>query len=1105
MRLTKKRISIAGLGAVCALSIAVGASVLAANNEKTAFADETAIPSSEYYYDNLTDAEGNEYTLAKEFYKVFAKMHNDGDFKDGVVQYDLEDVVTSEQIASWVSGGDLTVPKAFSAARDSYYYDHPELFYIDIYKLTLSAGRIDDDYVAYIDCGREANCYIDGGFSSEAEVEQAITAFNGKVDTIVEYVRAEAAKDTYDTAEEVLYAQWANSYIASNTVYDDRAYSNFVNTGSHNAPYAQNAYGALVVGESVCYGYSFAYKAVMDKLGVPCIVIGGTSISVSTDGTSSSDNGEAHAWNYVWYADSATAETEEQAIAAISDKVEGSWYAYDVTWNSSRVNKSTYANMAAFAASQNHLPDPVISTSNYEMPYPSLAVRNYGATRMSGGILVTQQWVNENYDDALSKDDVIALYESVSVNDKGAVRLFEDDGLRLIYRQAHYAAEGEVEGIEAGQLIWSYWNDVYAVIKEGAMETAYEDSGNQTKIYHNTYVLYTQYAVVKDIEPDTKWYPAQKTASLYTNIDIGEYAVYATEVLENKAFMSYVAAPYVVKSSLDLTRTHMIYDWMAAPNSSIMADKYAFEIVVTYDEPMHAIDPSKPISVSYTTKYEFSNLSKYALFVPYEDGSLVKLSEDGYTLSFKFKPSLMYEHNRLMYSFYFENIGSMQIRYKADGVTTFISNKAPNAVHYCFSRWVMACPLILGGGRLWVDCCAFPQLVSDTNLAETQFEDENGNLFTTNASQMMLVVESVDEKTENAMLDGIKNIEDSNITREDIKKSETYDIDLQTCGRYSKIPDGSHVKISLGFPEGYGPEDEGVVFKVYHRKHVQDDEYIIEEIPCVVTKLGIVATVNNFSPYMVAVVDASKATSDKYIYAAVDGKGGKLSLEDAEVKTVKEGETVSFAITPDAGYQLYRVTLNDEDITSRVNNGTLTLTYAELDSNSAVEIQYIAEAAAQRYENIGAVTPLKVYVPVEDQPKRPTAMAPAKPLATVDDGNNPSDNTALIIAIVVIAAVLAIGGAAIAFVVIRKKQPTKAAASAQPKAKKAQSKPAATTAAKPAAAAQPKTATTTTAKPATTTKSATTAKPASTAKPTATVKPVAKPVTKPTTKPTGKK
>ena len=84
---------------------------------------------------------------------------------------------------------------------------------------------------------------------------------------------------------------------------------------------------------------------------------------------------------------------------------------------------------------------------------------------------------------------------------------------------------------------------------------------------------------------------------------------------------------------------------------------------------------------------------------------------------------------------------------------------------------------------------------------------------------------------------------------EDILSCKTYDIKLQVCGRYAKISDGSYVKIALGFPEGYGPEDTGTVFKLFHRKHIQGDEYIIEEVPCVMTPFGIVATVESFSPY----------------------------------------------------------------------------------------------------------------------------------------------------------------------------------------------------------------------------------------------------------------
>ena len=70
MKLTKKRISIAGLSAICALSIVAGASLLAVDKAEVAYAEDNSVPSSVYYYDNLTDAAGKEYTLAKKFYEA---------------------------------------------------------------------------------------------------------------------------------------------------------------------------------------------------------------------------------------------------------------------------------------------------------------------------------------------------------------------------------------------------------------------------------------------------------------------------------------------------------------------------------------------------------------------------------------------------------------------------------------------------------------------------------------------------------------------------------------------------------------------------------------------------------------------------------------------------------------------------------------------------------------------------------------------------------------------------------------------------------------------------------------------------------------------------
>ena len=135
-----------------------------------------------YYYDNLTTADqsGNvvEYVLAKKFYQALEKIEEAGSFKAGVVSYAINSIVTSDQIKGWVVDGKMEIPKAFSAARDSFLMDHPELFYVDLYKLTISASLTNGVYSAFIDSGRFANVYRDNSFKSETMVNKAIESFN---------------------------------------------------------------------------------------------------------------------------------------------------------------------------------------------------------------------------------------------------------------------------------------------------------------------------------------------------------------------------------------------------------------------------------------------------------------------------------------------------------------------------------------------------------------------------------------------------------------------------------------------------------------------------------------------------------------------------------------------------------------------------------------------------------------------------------------------------------------------------------------------------------------------------------------------------------------
>lgn len=960
MKSTKKRFSIVFIVLVYAISLFAGLGQVLAG--EVAYAS-TQYEGYSYFYDNLTiEKNGSrvEYTLAKNFYNALTEINNSGAFKKGIVSYDLSQIITSEQIKNWVIDGQLEIPKAFSAARDSFLMDHPELFYVDMYKLTISASRSNGVYSAYIDTGREANCYREKTFKSETEVAEAIQVFENKVKEIVDNAKQEAENDTRELGKDLKLAIAANEQIANSVKYDFGTYNEVLAGQDVSvAKMTFSSYGALVNEYAVCAGFASAYKVILDRLDIPCIIVSGYSKGKDKQG-SDTEGDVGHSWNYVWLE---TAEKDGATARTLEKK--GEWFAFDTTWNSVNADKNKYSAMDAIKESKGHISDGVISSSGYKLTYPALSNLSYkeacDPNNMDRELDVNGfKYVSKH--EYIIDLDTYEVWEKVSYNGKNSGELLAQDGLRMINRY---------ECMENGELKWSKWQDVYNSTKYYENSSGIKDDEDHSSLYIAQNIYHTQYAIIQGLEPDLDVEIIDWEDIFYSDDNaVEQHLIYKSQEFENQVYGSYTPAPFIVneKSYPYAGGIITINDNMAeSSSSSVMADKHAFTISLVYDEPLHAIDDSKPIVVEFTS--EFANAKNYASFVAFEDGKYVHLVADDKgvmnTLQFKFKPSLMYEHNRSGYLFTFKNVGSAKIVDKKvnGGLERTTSDKAPNYAYYVFARNYIACPCVFGDGRLWVDCCALPQLVDNSDLSDMGFKDEEGNnLFTeNNRSQMMLVVDRVNTQTENAMMNEINSYKNINVKKEDIKASQTYDINLQICGQTKKIPDGSYVKIALGFPEGYGPEDEGVTFKLFHRKHVSGDQYVIEEVPCVVTMFGIVATVDSFSPYMVAVVPEEKATN-KTIYASIDGKGGKLTKQDGKIQTVKKGESYTYTINADEGYKLYSITLNGVNLAEKVVNGKLTLSYDDLARNNELEIQFISDEAAERYETLNIVPPVKVVV-----------------------------------------------------------------------------------------------------------------------------------------------
>ncbi len=1055
MKIKTKPIAMAGLAAVCAATLVTGAALI--GNNYAHADDQSKINASSYFGDNLYMTENGvdvDYPLAKKFYGALDEMNKAGDFADGKVHYNItEKIVTPAQIKGWVEDGDLTVPKAFSAARDAFLTDHPEIFYIDFYKMTISAGRTNGVYSAFIDSGREANLYRDNGLTTQPAVAAAIKNFDAKIDEIVATVTAKQEEDTY-SARDVFLAREVNKYLAENIKYDYAAYENKDDENYIAAAYINTSYGGLVEGKAVCGGFSTAYKVIMDKLGVPCITVNGYSNQMDEYGNYDPSS-VYHMWNYVYL------EAPEAAAAYSRAATGGAWYSVDVTWSHSSFNKNKYAILQKYSDDKIHVSDGEISSSKYKLKYPELSAHNYGATGETDGLQVSIDY---------QESDEIANIENswitVSYNGKSAKRLLEEDGLHIVYREGGY---------KDGKPFWTEWRSLAQTMlymsiglgnPGGDLPGFLEDTGTESVYYQNTANHYTEFAVF-DAAPDLESpeitapgdYYGKTIAYKYSEKLLNESQPVASgKLIENEAYGTYTPPPYVQSSTPNFSKEQTIYDDMG--RDGVMYERRAQVIEVTFNEPLHKLDANKPITVTFESAHP--NAKKYAKFYPVnEAGDMVELVQRKEnsgseklvynTLRFKFGASLMYEHNREGYHFYFGNVGSAKIIEKKVGneLVKTTSDKAPNAPYFTFSRFYLACPARFNyDGRLWIESCAQPVLADNSDLSANNFlkEDGTSSFSEGERSQMMLVAEKIDKTTENTMKNEILGGDNNVVSEEELSKSQTYDIKLQICNKYPTIPDGSYVKIMLGFPEGYGPDDEGVRFKLYHRKHIKEtDTYIIEEVPCVVTKLGIVATVTSFSPYMVVPVDAAKVT-DKTVVASINGSGGKLSAEDGQIRVLKEGESYTYTVTPDKGYQIYSVTLNGKLVTDKIVDGKLTVNYADLADDNQIEIKYIANEAVQHVKENNIVTPATVVMGTDESTEKvgevidtpdhieivtpdpePTPDPTPDPEPTPDPTPDPEpeknkDHTTVIIIMCVVIGVAVIAGIAVVVVLRKRKE-----------------------------------------------------------------------------------
>ena len=231
----------------------------------------------DYFYEQLEEP-------SKIFYRALES--NKENLKTGTYKIEFGDAFSNVLNAS---GGEKLLGEYYQSAVETYIYDHPEVFYINVNKMYLNIETTTKGnnvtYNVFINSGNQAN-YLEDGYNSKEQIDSALA----EIENVKNQILSQKTGDAYQDIKMV------HDYLIDSVEYDTTL----------SNPDIYNIYGALVSKLSVCEGYAKSYKYLMDALGIPCVIVIGT-------GTNSSGQSENHAWNYV--------------------QINNIWYGIDTTWD----------------------------------------------------------------------------------------------------------------------------------------------------------------------------------------------------------------------------------------------------------------------------------------------------------------------------------------------------------------------------------------------------------------------------------------------------------------------------------------------------------------------------------------------------------------------------------------------------------------------------------------------------------------------------------------------------------------------------------------------------------------------------------------------------
>lgn len=810
---------------------------------------------SRYFYGQLPEE-------AKGFYDAMYNMYTEGIFKTGTGSYDLvaRGHLSQGQLSGYANGN-MALLSYMGAARDAFYADYPEIFYVDFSCLTLRVTQKGGTYCAYLGPGRKETYYLEG-FQSQADVDAALAEYEAKIGSITEGAEGVLVEEGENLAEQKV--KYVHDALIRGTSYrlenDCRP---------ENIGHIRTVYGAWVKGESLCEGYARAMKAALDKLGIPCVLVQGGYRNTT-------DSIQPHMWNMA--------------------EVDGQWYGLDATFDDPKpplpgeggtdgFERSDYLLVGEDIMGRRHVPDGVMSEANFEFSYPVAA----GEGRMFDVVANNNGLKVEFNGEAIEGGQPVGQYK-VSFRGMGAAKSIANGKYILMRTTQHYDTTDRWEYSPWGYLL----PDVYT----------FEDTDTELNL-RVANAQYIEFAVTSEPPGNYKENSVEGLRRLTFHGDPLLFDA-QTEVLYNPNG-TYVAPPYVRKAAPSLT-------------SDIAVGKTHHVQVEFYEELKLAEGAKAGVEVDVweegTTALAYCRVENFAW-----DGSR--------TISFDFTPSEMWLDDSVNY------------RFQVTGLIGVESEKTPKGFSYKASAKRSVCAY-RSKGYYW-NIFGRPQLLENSDLSQKDLKSwkaEGGDVTLGMMSGLTLVASAPAHKQTDTM-NSLLEAELGSVPL----KSETYNIRLLTCNQ-NILHTGTSVRLSLGFPSGYGPNDEGVTYKAYHFKRDEYGEIIgLEEIPCTVTRYGLVIQCTSFSPFaIVAVPDSGANAKTSKSIVLSNTQGGRISGADSDIFTLEAGQEKQLTIQADSGYVIDAVVVGG-DYQQITDNKSMAVSakYKDLSDGDIIEAQFVAE------------------------------------------------------------------------------------------------------------------------------------------------------------------